>query len=161
MRAGGRTSLTDAVTSALVWTSGRGRPSLVLVFSDGRDVSSWTRLDQALAVARKSDAVVEAVITGELLPTSIARLEAGNFASSSLPEERFLGDLAAETGGRVHNGEAGARLSGAFRTALEHFRARYEITYSPTSPEVGWHAIDVRVPGRKGVTVHARRGYQR
>jgi VWFA-related protein len=161
IRAGGRTSLTDAVTTALIWTAGRGRPCLVLVFSDGRDVSSWTRLDQALEVARTSDAVVDAVLTGELLPTSISRLEAGNFASAATPDERFLVDLATETGGRVHNGESGAGLAGAFRTALEHFRARYEITYTPTSGASGWHAVELRVPGRKGVSIHARRGYLR
>lgn len=56
---------------------------------------------------------------------------------------------------------SGAGLAGAFRTALEQFRARYEITYVPSTTEPGWHAIDVRVPGRPGVTVRTRRGYQR
>jgi hypothetical protein len=77
------------------------------------------------------------------------------------PDERFLVDLAAQTGGRVRNGEAGAGLAGAFRDALEQFRGRYEITYTATGKEPGWHAVDVRVPGQRGASVHARRGYQR
>ena len=77
------------------------------------------------------------------------------------PDERFLANLAAQTGGRVRNGEAGAGLAGAFREALEQFRGRYEISYTATSKEPGWHAIDVRVPGRRGASVHARRGYLR
>ena len=77
------------------------------------------------------------------------------------PGERFLADIAAQTGGRVRNGEAGAGLVGAFREAIEQFRGRYEITYIATGKEPGWHAVDVRVPGRRGVAVHARRGYQR
>ena len=159
--AGGRTSLIDAVTAALVWSGGRERPMLILAFSDGRDTSSWTRGEQALALARSSDAVVDAVVTGELLPTSTARIGEGGLLAAPTPDERFLVDLAAQTGGRVRNGEAGAGLAGAFRDALEQFRGRYEISYTATGKEPGWHAIDVRVPGRRGLDVHARRGYQR
>jgi Mg-chelatase subunit ChlD len=36
----GRTSLVDAVTTALVWSTGRERPMLVFVFSDGEDTAS-------------------------------------------------------------------------------------------------------------------------
>jgi VWFA-related protein len=159
--AGGRTSLIDAVTTTLVWGGGRERPMLILAFSDGRDTSSWTRADQALALARSSDAVVDAVVTGELLPTSTARIGRGDMLAALTPDERFLADLAAQTGGRVRDGEAGAGLAGAFREALEQFRGRYEITFTANSKEPGWHAVDVRVPGRRGVSVHARRGYQR
>jgi VWFA-related protein len=158
---GGRTALIDAVTAALVWGGGRERPMLILAFSDGRDTASWTRADQALALARSSDAVVDAVVTGELLPTSTARIGRGDMLAALTPDERFLADLAAQTGGRVRNGEAGAGLAGAFRDALEQFRGRYEITYTATDKEPGWHAVDVRVPGRRGAAVHARRGYQR
>ena len=159
--AGGRTALIDAVTTALVWSGGRERPMLILAFSDGRDTSSWTRSDQALALARSSDAVIDAVVTGELLPTSIARVGVDGTLPAQTPGERFLSDLAAQTGGRVRNGESGSGLAGAFRDALEQFRGRYEITYTATSREPGWHAVDVRVPGRRGATIHARRGYQR
>jgi VWFA-related protein len=161
---GGRTALIDAVTTALVWGGGRERPMLILAFSDGRDTASWTRAEQALALARSSDAVVDAVVAGELLParaSPIARLDHGGLRLPLTPDERFLADLAAQTGGRVRNGEAGSGLAGAFRDALEQFRGRYEITYTATSKEPGWHAIEVRVPGRRGGTIHARRGYQR
>ena len=161
LAAGGRTALIDAVTTALVWGGGRERPMLILAFSDGRDTSSWTRADQALTLARSSDAVVDAIVTGELLPTSAARISVGGFLAALTPDERFLTDLAAQTGGRVRNGGAGAGLAGAFRDALEQFRGRYEITYTATGREPGWHAIDVRLPGRRGASVHARRGYQR
>jgi VWFA-related protein len=159
--AGGPTALIDAMTAALVWGGGRERPMLILAFSDGRDTASWTRTDQALALARASDAVVDAVVTSEMLPTSTAHIGAGNMLAAMTPDERFLVDLAAQTGGRVRNGEAGAGLAGAFRDALEQFRGRYEITYTATSKEPGWHAVDVRVPGQRGASVHARRGYQR
>ena len=155
----GRTSLIDAVTTALIWGTGRDRPMLVFVFSDGEDTSSWTRPVHALALARGSDAVVDVIIAGE---TPIASgLSATGRLVPPTAYGRFLGELAATTGGRVRNGGAGGELATAFQAALEQFRARYEISYAAGSSARGWHAIEVRVPGRRGVDVHARRGYQR
>ena len=161
LAAHGGTALLDAVTSALAWAVGRDRPMLVLVFSDGRDTASWTRTEQVLALARTSHAVVDAVVTGDLLPTSAGRIGRGGFVEQPTADERVLADLAALTGGRVRDGEAGGGLAQAFRQALEQFRARYEITYTASDRSPGWHAIDVQVKGRRGATVHARRGYQR
>jgi VWFA-related protein len=161
LTAQGGTSLMDAATSAIVWSAGRERPMLVLVFSDGRDTVSWTRSDQALALARRTDAVVDAVVTGSLLATPTARLGAGNVQAALTPDEKFLADLAALTGGRLRDGGAGGRLAGAFRDALEQFRSRYEITYTPSQQTAGWHEIEISVPARRDAAVHARRGYQR
>jgi Ca-activated chloride channel family protein len=155
----GRTSLVDAVTTALVWSTGRERPMLVFVFSDGEDTASWTRPTHALALAASSDAVVDVIVAGQSMAVSSA-LQAGRLLPPTA-YQRFLGELAATTGGRVRNGGAGARLAAAFKASIEQFRARYEITYAPSSDERGWHAIEVRVPGRRGATIHARRGYQR
>jgi VWFA-related protein len=161
LAAGGRTALIDAVTAALVWSAGRDRPMLILAFSDGRDTASWTRAEQALRLAQSTHAVVDAIVTGALLPASLARLGRSDMMPALTPHERFLSELAAQTGGRVHDGDSGAGLAAAFRAALEQFRGRYEITYTATGKEPGWHAVDVRIPGRRGATVHARRGYQR
>ncbi len=65
------------------------------------------------------------------------------------------------TGGQVLDGDAGGGLAAAFEASLAQFRTRYEITYTPTSAQPGWHALDLRVKGHRGATVHARRGYQR
>lgn len=157
----GDTALVDAVVAALAWSWGRERPMLILVFSDGRDTTSWTRADQALGLARTSEAVVDVVVAGELLPTSTARIGRNDLLQPPTPDERFLRDLTAATGGRVRNGDAGAGLASAFRESLAQFRARYEITYTATNKAPGWHAVDVQVKGRRGAVVHARRGYQR
>jgi VWFA-related protein len=180
--ANGATSLVDATTAALVWSAGRGRPILLLVFSDGRDTASWTRYEQALALARTSDAVVDAVVTGELarrgagilrthqgIPRPRSRILQPTLSPSSPPmeeerrltSERFLSVLTEQTSGQVLNGDEGGGLGAAFETSLTQFRSRYEITYTPAAPAPGWHAIDVKVISRRGATVHARRGYQR
>jgi VWFA-related protein len=180
--AGGATSLVDAASAALVWSTGRGRPILLLVFSDGRDTASWTRYEQALALARTSDAVVDAVVTGELarrgtgilqtrqgMPRPRNRVLQPTLSPSSplteeerqLTSERFLRALTEQTSGQVLNGDEGGGLGAAFEASLAQFRSRYEITYTPVAPAPGWHAIDVKVTSRRGATVHARRGYQR
>ena len=124
---------------------------LVIVFSDGRDTASWTRPEQALALAGRSGAVVDAVVMGDLLPTGSARLVDHDRLT---PDERFAADLAVSTGGRVRNGNAGAGLGGAFRDALQQFRARYEIVYTPTGSAPGWHAIDSSRPATTPICVH-------
>lgn len=179
--ADGATSLVDATTAALVWATGRGRPVLLIVFSDGRDTSSWTRGEQALEVARTGDAVVDAVVAGDLasrgpgflqvaegIPSNRARRTQPTLSPNSpTPEEqtrstaeKFLTTLTGLTSGQVLDGEARG-LSAAFESSIAQFRSRYEITYTPSATAAGWHAIDVDVTGRRGATVHARRGYQR
>jgi VWFA-related protein len=158
----GRTSLVDAITASLIWGTSRERPMLAIVFSDGRDTASWTRADQALALARRSGAVVEVVVAGELTPSrATQRLRVDTTRRLPSADERFLGELAIATGGRVRNGDAGEGLAEAFKASLEQFRARYEITYDPSSKAPGWHPIEIQVKGRRGLTIHARRGYQR
>jgi VWFA-related protein len=179
--AGGATSLIDAATAALVWASGRDRPSLALVFSDGRDTASWTRGEQALALARGSDAVVDAIVAGELaasgpgflrvsegIPSRQSRRTQPTLSTASatpteetrLTAERFLTNLTGLTGGLVVDGD-GDGLAASFAASLARFRTRYEIIYTATSADPGWHAIDLRVTSRRGLTVRARRGYQR
>jgi VWFA-related protein len=160
----GWTSLFDAATAAIVWSAGRQRPMLILVFSDGGDTVSWTRSEQVLALSRRADAVVDAVVTGGFSPMGV-RLNARRMESArrvwETPDELLLEDLAFQTGGRVRDVESGRRLTEAFRESLEQFRARYEITYSAGNQKAGWHEVEVRVPRRTQAVVHARRGYHR
>src|SRR4029453_5030956 len=101
----GLTSLVDAVTTALVWSTGRERPMLVFVFSDGEDTASWTRPAHALALAAGSDAVVDVIVAGEAKPVTTA-LQAQARLRPPAAYERFLGELAATTGGRVRQRRA-------------------------------------------------------
>jgi VWFA-related protein len=175
LAADGATSLLDATATALVWACDRDRPMLLIVFSDGRDTASWTRPDQVLPLARRSEAVVDAVVTGSAMPTRNAPTDIRSvrgrpmvgptgsslFESSPVASERLLTELTGLTGGRVMNGDARGGLAAVFAASLTQFRSRYEITYTSTATAPGWHAIDLDVKGHHGATVHARRGYQR
>jgi Ca-activated chloride channel family protein len=136
----GLTSLVDAAHAGmLIGESDAGR-SLMIMFSDGIDTSSWLPADAVLESARRSDVVVYCVEVGTR-------------------RARFTRDLSEVTGGRVFSVGSTSDLTSAFAQILEEFRLRYLISYSPqdVSP-TGWHRLEVRVK-RRGGSVKARPGY--
>ena len=136
----GLTSLVDAAHAGmLIGESDIGR-SLMIMFSDGIDTSSWLSADAVLESARRGDVVVYCV-------------EVGTRRAS------FPRDLSEATGGRVYSVESTKDLSAAFARILEEFRMRYLVSYSPQGVnKPGWHRIEVRVK-RRGASVKARPGY--
>ena len=138
--ASGHTSLVDAsFTAMMIGESDVGR-SLIIVFSDGIDSTSWLAAEAVLETAKRSDVVVYGV-------------EIGRHRFS------FLRDLSEATGGRTIEIESTRDLDAMFRGILDEFRQRYLISYSPQGvTSGGWHSLDVRVKGRNS-TVRARPGY--
>jgi VWFA-related protein len=137
----GGTALVDAAyTGMMVGESDVGR-ALLIVFSDGVDTSSWLSADAVLETARRSDAVVYAVaVSGE--------------------KATFLRDLSSLTGGSFLPIESTKNLSDVFLGILDEFRQRYLVSYSPRGVAGdGWHQLEVRIKGRRGVAVKARAGY--
>ena len=140
-RAKGQTSLIDAAFAGLtIGASDAGR-SLVLVFSDGHDTTSWLDPDDVLDVAKGANAAVFGVAAGR-------------------SNNRFLRDLIDLTGGDLVEVASTAELRPAFTKILQEYRLRYTIAYSPTGvTSGGWHALKVSV-SRRGATIKARDGYQ-
>jgi VWFA-related protein len=139
-RGEGLTSLIDATHAGMLLGESDVGRSLLIVFSDGVDTSSWLTADAVLETARRGDVVVYGVEIGERRAS-------------------FSRDLSAATGGRVFAIESTTDLSAAFARILEEFRMRYLISYSPQGvSSAGWHRLEVRVKNR-GVTVQARPGY--
>jgi VWFA-related protein len=136
----GLTSLVDASHAGImIGESDVGR-SLLILFSDGVDTSSWLTAESVLDTAQRSDVVVYSVEIGE-------------------GRASFARDLSEMTGGRLIAIESTRDLSLTFVRILEEFRMRYLISYSPEGVSgAGWHRLDVRVRGR-GLTVKARPGY--
>jgi VWFA-related protein len=137
----GNTSLIDASFAGMMLAESDVGRGLVIVFSDGRDTSSWLRPQSVLDVAKRCDAVVYGV------------------ASGLAQRAEFLGDLADQTGGRLFKVESTRGLSAVFLEVLDEFRQRYLLSYSPGGvAQQGWHQLTVRVKGRSA-TVRARPGY--
>ena len=136
----GLTSLIDAAhVGMLMGESDVGR-SLLIVFSDGVDTSSWLSAESVVETARRGDVVVYGVEVGERRAS-------------------FSRDLTEVTGGRLFAIESTRDVSATFSKILEEFRNRYLISYSPQGvTSGGWHRLDVRVR-KGGATVKARPGY--
>jgi VWFA-related protein len=136
----GETALVDGAYSAMMFgETGAGR-SLLIVFSDGMDTSSWLTPDAVLETANTANVVAYAVSAGSTAPP-------------------FLKDLTRFTGGTLYQVESTINLSSVLLGILDEFRQRYLVSYSPrgATPE-GWHQIEVRIKNRN-VTVKARPGY--
>ena len=140
---GGGTALRDAIFTALAMSSAESTRSLLLVFTDGLDTSSWLTTERLLATARRSNAVVYAV------------------SAAGLDEDDVLRRLAEITGGGVVEIGKTDALRATFLTIIDEFRQRYVVSFSPEGvPAGGWHPLTVRIKGRS-VTVRARPGYAR
>jgi VWFA-related protein len=139
----GTTSMNDAVFSALSLAPADAR-SLLLLFSDGVDNSSWLSGSQVIESARRADIVVCPVVVGRPRPW----------------HERFLEALADRTGGRLFRTESIRTLRASMIEVLTEFRSRYVIAYMPTgvSRDDGWHHVEVRLKGRRA-DVKAKDGY--
>lgn len=138
----GETSLVDGTSAAIALSGSDVGRSLLLVFSDGVDTSSFLSPDAVLQSARRADVVAYGV------------------AIRSRINPAFLKELGELTGGSVIEIESTTDLSQAFLRILDEFRQRYLLSYSPRGvPDAGWHRLEVRVKGRRA-TVSARAGYE-
>jgi len=137
----GETALVDGAYAALLLGEQDAGRSLVMIFSDGLDTSSWLTPGAVVSIARRSDVVAYAVSTGG-------------------PAPPFLRDLAETTGGRSIDLSSTKALSETFVGILDEFRGRYVLGFTPQgTARGGWHRLQVRVKGRS-VSVRARPGYQ-
>lgn len=135
------TALVDALLAGVLAAESNAARGLVVVFSDGVDTGSWLRPAVVLDVAKRSDAVVYAVVTHHE------------------GRDDFLKELTETTGGSLVEVESSTDIGAVFLRILEEFRHRYVIHYLPAGvAREGWHSITVRVAGQD-LKVKARTGY--
>ena len=134
----GSTALRDAVQIAIDLRPLDRSRTLLLVFTDGKDTSSWLSSEAVLDSARRAAIVVHVV---------------------RVQSDAFLDQLADATGGRTWSATSDRQLRELFTRALEEMRARYLITYTPRGVQKpGWHTLKVKLKtGNADVT--ARPGY--
>ena len=138
----GATSLVDAIYAAIAMAEPGDRRTLLIVFSDGIDTTSWLQPDIAIRAAQRSEVVVYAVST-----------------APAWQVPALLRQVTESTGGKLLEVDSSA-LGRAFAEALNEFRQRYVLSYAlPGTPAPGWHRIEVKVKTR-GANVKTRAGYQ-
>jgi VWFA-related protein len=172
LAAAGATSLRDAAFTALALRGVDPGRTLLLIFSDGNDTSSWLSRSQVVEAARRTDAVIYAVavpweetvprlaVTAPGWPRTSADMQVVREDTVTVKGGgRFLEELTQESGGRVLFATANEDLRATFTQTLAEFRDRYVLSYTPAgvSP-TGWHRLDVKLKGKPG-KVTARRGY--
>jgi VWFA-related protein len=169
LKAEGATSLRDATFAALALREDDPGRTLVLIFSDGADTSSWLRAAPVIEAAKRTDAVVYAVAIADrqvhVLMTTPTRsglaMGAITQQTTTIVEEagKFLENVTEETGGRVLFASANSDLRVTFEKTLAEFRDRYVLSYVPTGVSTsGWHRLEVKLKGKSGKVI-ARRGY--
>ena len=137
----GRTAVMDGVYVALATTLAQAGRSLVVVYTDGSDVSSWLEPRDVVESAKRANAVVYAVTTADS------------------PRTTSLKDVTNATGGAAVRVTATSGLRDGFQKILQEFRSRYILAFTPAGVAPGGlHRLDVRVK-RRGVTVNARTSY--
>lgn len=139
----GQTALRDAVQVALALPRPGDRRTLIIVFTDGVDNSSWLSEEEVLDSARRSGVVVDVVRVG----------------SRELSWSRFVERLPEVSGGKGFSAASARDLESLFTKALEEMRARYLLVFSPPRPNrPGWHELKIELKDLKG-EVTARPGY--
>jgi VWFA-related protein len=164
VKAIGGTSWQDALFAALEMLEVVRERPMVLLFTDGADTYSWLREEQMIPLVSHSNAVVYAITRDERAPlpdlqTSRAQERFRQNRRERIRRIRLLLDVTRESGGRLIETSSSDRLQVIFLEILAEVKTRYILTYSPPGPvRSGWHDLEVKVK-RKGVDVHARRGY--
>lgn len=166
LQPGGGTAIMDALYSALTLSSSRSR-SLVVLFTDGADNSSWLEWRQIQKVAERSNAVIHVVglkppqltAPGETMEIGIRSVPLESPTALDFEAPWGLRQIAELTGGRYWEAESLDRLKTAFSAIAEAMGKRYVLRYVPENVRrPGWHKIELKLRGKKG-DVHTRTGY--
>jgi VWFA-related protein len=130
-----------------------GRKVLVLI-TDGEDQGSRYKIEQAIEVAQKADAIIYGfyyVDRGFYMHNGFGF---GGVSDSAL---RRMGE---DTGGRVFHIDRKISLPEAFKELQEEMRSQYALGYTPTNSvkDGKFRRIEIHTPD-KDLKVQARKGY--
>jgi Ca-activated chloride channel family protein len=152
LRPGGGTAMYDAIYFAcrdkLMLDQPRHKfRRAMVVISDGEDNQSRYTRDQALEMAQKADVVVYTI------STNITRIPTEG--------DKVMRYFASETGGLAFFPFKTQDLGQSFENIANELRHQYNVLYRPEPLKTDglWHAIDIRIKGRKDLVVRARKGY--
>jgi Ca-activated chloride channel homolog len=147
---GNGTRLWDAVLMSLDELKGIEGRRVVLVFTDGEDTESRTRLGATIDRARLDDAMVYAI-----------GLESNFFNGQRMVRSQpdsGLRKIADETGGGYFELKKTADLAPTFTRVAQELHAQYVMGFTPTQLDGKIHKLTVRIK-KPGMTARARRSY--
>lgn len=146
----GQTSLFDSVTISLMQPPESGRRRMVIIFTDGRDGTSFVDGTTLVDLARRSEMAI----------FTVAAVGGPSTRRPRAPHQALFDRLAELTGGAVVALRSDQNLGESFVQAFEEFRSSYVLRYAYEGPaRPGWHQLVVRVTRRGQYDVRARQGY--
>jgi len=127
-----------------------GRKALVLI-TDGVDMGSRVRLDDALEAAQKADAIIYSVHYFDPAAYSGMWVRA---------DDHDLKKLSEQTGGRLFRVGRKQTLESIFDEIQQEMRSQYSLGYTPSNParDGSFRRIEIRTR-QKDLKVQARKGY--
>jgi Ca-activated chloride channel homolog len=152
LRPSGGTSIYDAVMAALPLFEQRSRQraSIVLI-SDGADTASDATVRDVRAALLRSDAFVYAIAIDPPADTRPINARVNPYA---------LREITDDSGGRTEVVHDSADLGAATARIAEELNHQYVLAYtSARAPDGRYHSLRVRLVGKSGLRVRARRGY--
>jgi Ca-activated chloride channel homolog len=147
---GGKTALHDAVIAGLEHLEeATNQKRVLVVLSDGDDNASQHSDDTMLERAARSDALIYAISTADLV--------------TNVGNRRLMKKLAEVSGGVAYFPESEQEVVAAFKEIAENIRRGYSIGYVPTNTTHDGRfrrvKVSVRAPGFGKLRVSARDGY--
>jgi len=150
LRAGGGTALFDALYRvASEKLTGATPRRVIVIVSDGADLHSKRKLEEAVEMVQRSESTVYAVGTNK-------------FGASTEPGgAKVLRTLTEQTGGTLFLPYSEAQFEEAFDKINEELRSQYSLTYVPTNKQKDgkFRQIRVKIKDDKGLTVRYKKGY--
>lgn len=153
IKAGGMTSLQDALSGLLMHARAPGRIDLAVLFTDAVDNTSAMTLAAAAEIAKRSDVLLHVYIvrSGE---------DVAMDAIFGRADYRRLENIVATTGGRLDVVLADNRIVTGLGRTLADVRASYTLRFTASGvPQGGWHALGVTIERPGTFVVRARKGY--
>ena len=159
LRAAGGTSLNDNLYLALKLLEARQGRRLVILLTDGVDLTSVLKMRDVLETARRSQSLVYWIRLGEPDPRRF-HFSAWRDGDGHRQELRGLEELVSITGGRILTLASIDEATAAFVEILDEIRSQYVIGYYPIL-NLGngqWHRIKTKI-NRPEMEVRTREGY--
>ncbi|MEM9553902.1 MAG: VWA domain-containing protein [Acidobacteriota bacterium] len=160
-RAGGATALNDHLYTALHELEERQGRRVLILLSDGVDVSSILSMEQVRRAASRSRALIYWLRLGGAPDASQRFYSMWRGAEEHAEELELLERTVLATGGRIVDLGDTDRAGDAFAAVLAELRDQYVLGFYPSHDrgDGSWHEVEVRSL-RRGVTLRTRAGYR-